>query len=77
MNNSQLMEAEAKLQADRDGSYKTQLIQTLAKYRDKFTSSKQGLLPPDEYEAAEHVERALNAALEVVLHYKPVKSQTA
>ena len=77
MSTSLLLDAEAKLAADQDGSYRARLLARLEKYRDDFALARQGLLPPEEYQAAEEMEAALSAALAIVRAYEPVKSATA
>ena len=71
MSASILLEAEAQLSSDQDGSYKGQLIPLLEKYRDEFVFARQGFLPPEEYEVTVHMEGAVEAAMAVVKVYEP------
>lgn len=77
MSTSLLLEAENKLAADHDGSYKAQLITELEKYRDEFALARQGFLPPDEHKVAEEMEAAVTAALTIINVYEPAKSDSA
>ena len=72
-----LLDAEAKLAADQDGSYRARLLARLEQYRDDFALARQGLLPPEEYQAAEEMEAALSAALAIVRVYQPAKGAPA
>lgn len=71
MSTSLLLEAEAKLTTDSDGSYKAQLIALVEKHRDEFAFARQGFLPPDEYEVAVQMESAVEAALAIIRDYEP------
>jgi hypothetical protein len=77
MSASLLLDAEAKLAADQDGTYRARLVAQLEEYRDNFSLARQGLLPPEEYQVAEEMEAALSAALTIVRAYEPVKSAPA
>jgi hypothetical protein len=69
-----MLDAETKLAADQDGSYRARLIDRLEAYRDEFALARQGLLPPDEYQIAEEMEAAITAALEIINAYQPAKN---
>jgi hypothetical protein len=69
-----LLDAETKLAADQDGSYRQQLVKCLEQYRDEFALSRQGLLPPEEYLVAEEMEAAITAALAIINAYKPAEN---
>ena len=69
-----MKDIENQLSADIDGSYKERLLALLKEQRDAFSSKKQGFLPPEEYQLAEDMERAANAAISVIQGYTPVKS---
>jgi hypothetical protein len=71
MPNSLLLEAEAKLKADQDGSYRTQLMEFLNERREQFATARQGFLPPEEYDVAESMETALAAALAIIRDHQP------
>ena len=71
MPNSLLLEAEAQLKADHDGSYRTQLIEFLNERREQFATARQGFLPPEEYDVAESMETALAAALAIIRDHQP------
>jgi hypothetical protein len=77
MSTSLLLDAEAKLAADQDGSYRARLVARLEKYRDDFALARQGLLPPEEYQVAEEMEAAVAAALAIVRAYEPVRNTPA
>jgi hypothetical protein len=70
MSESTQLDAEARLAADHDGTYKTELIGTLEKHRDAIAFHQQGFLPPDEYQVIEHMARAVDVALTVVEAYE-------
>lgn len=75
MSDSTLLDAEARLTEDHDGSYRAALMGTLKKFRDEFAFSRQALLPPDEHEIVEKMECALESALAIVRDYEPVKDE--
>jgi hypothetical protein len=77
MSTSLLLDAEVKLSTDQDGSYRSQLMARLERYRDEFALARQGLLPPEEYQVAEEMEAAVAAALDIVSTYEPVTSAPA
>lgn len=76
MPTSKLLDVETKLSSDHDGSYRELLIQELESYRDEFAFAKQGLLPPDEYEVAEAMADALEAAITIVKALNLLKTDT-
>jgi hypothetical protein len=71
MSTSVLLEAEAKLANDSDGSYKARLIDLVGKYHDEFALARQGFLTPGEYEVVVHMESAVEAALAIIRDYEP------
>jgi hypothetical protein len=73
MSESKQLDAEARMAADYDGTYKTELIETLEKHRDAIAFQRQGFLPPDEYQVVEHMAQAVDAALNFIGTYKPGK----
>lgn len=82
MSNELLLDAEKKLDADHDGSYKNQLIGLLEDFQNQYASAKQGFLAPDEYEKLDHLDNALGAALTVIKEYQsetldPMQGATA
>ena len=77
MTDSLMKDAEARLASDADGSYKSRLIELLENYENEFAQSKQGFLPPDEYEVAEHLEVAVKAAISIVKTYEPDQSDSS
>jgi hypothetical protein len=76
MTDSLMKDAEARLASDADGSYKAQLIELMEKYENEFAQSKQGFLPPDEYEVVEHLEVAVKAAISIVKAFDPDQSDS-
>ena len=70
MPESTKLDAEARLSADQDGTYKAQLLETLEKHRDDIAFQQQGFLPPDEYEVVEYMAKAVDAALAVIGAYE-------
>jgi hypothetical protein len=77
MTDSLMKNAEARLGSDDDGSYKARLIELLEKHENEFVQSKQGFLPPDEYEIVEHLEVAVKAAISIVKAYEPDQSDSS
>jgi hypothetical protein len=70
MTDSSLLDSEARLAADHDGSYRAQLIETLRKHQNEIALAVQGFLPPEQYEAAEHLILSLEAAISVLVDYQ-------
>lgn len=77
MSESFYTEIESKIASDHDGSYKAQLIQKLEEHRDEFAYAKQGMLPPDEYDVMEKMERAVSAAITFIESIEPGTNPTA
>jgi hypothetical protein len=70
MTDATMLESMDKLDSDHDGSYRTQIISQLEKYRDEFAVAKQGLLPPDDFEVVDHLEKAIRSAISIVKDYQ-------
>jgi hypothetical protein len=70
-------EIETKVASDHDGSYKAQLIQKFEGHRDEFAYAKLGMLPPDEYDVMDKMERVVSAAITFIEGIEPGTNQTA
>jgi len=71
MSEESLLDVEKKLKNDADGTYRQSLIAQLEKHRDEFESSRKGLLSPEEYDIAESMQKAVEAAIDFIQTYNP------
>jgi hypothetical protein len=71
-----LQNVEDQLRDDFNEAYKQRLIEYLTNQKRELADLKQKLIPVDEYDRLEYLERSLYAALLTILKYRPIKSKT-
>jgi len=70
-----LQDVEAQLSADTSGEFKKFLLDVLRRYQEDFEVSKNKLLPAEEYEQIEYLNRAIDAAIGIIESKEPENAQ--
>jgi hypothetical protein len=75
MSKYSLQDVEEQLSTDNTGEFKKYLLRALKQYKNEFELSQNKMLPTEEYEQVEFLNRAIDAAIGIIESKRPENGQ--
>lgn len=73
MNNYSIQNVRDQLDEDQSDGYQLYLLKILKEYKDEITDMQMQMLKPEDASQIEYLEKMVDAALAIILRYKPIK----